>query len=256
MSASPLLNDRRCLTVPVPSGRLAVWQVGAGPDVVLVHGGTSTAQTDWQSVLPYLSERFRVTLFDHRGHGRSLGFDAGIGMERFGLDLLLVMRFLGIDAAALVGFSVGGNSLLKLLARRPEVARALVTIGSAARGEPERVRKIMSGPWLEALVELEHGEAQDADHWMRIREALAHDWATDLQLSGDEVARIDCPALICHGDGDRIQTLEQALELARLLPASQLFVVPRAGHMAQVDRPDLVGPALVEFLGQALEGPG
>ena len=241
--------------IPVPGGRLAARQVGSGPPVVLVHGGTSNAAVDWEPILGSLTERFTVVLYDQRGHGRSTGFAYGIGMDRFGFDLLHVMRYFGLTSAGLVGFSVGGNSLLKLLVRRPDIARALVTIGSATYGEPDRVRKIMDGPWPDALTMLEHDEAEDPDHWRRIRAALASDWASNLDISPGQAARVTCPALICHGDGDRVQTLEQALALARALPCAQLLVVPGAGHMAQVDRPDIVGPVVADFLATALTRP-
>jgi valacyclovir hydrolase len=241
--------------VPVPGGRIAAHQLGSGPPVVLVHGGTSTAAIDWEPILDTLAARFTVILYDQRGHGRSTGFTYGIGMDRFGMDLLHVMRWFGLPAAGLVGFSVGGNSLLKLLVRVPWVARALVTIGSATYGEPDRVNRIMTGPWPDVLTSLEHDDAEDADHWRRIRAALASDWAANLDISPDHAARVTCPALICHGDGDRIQTLEQALGLARMLPDARLFVVPGAGHMAQVDQPRIVGPVVADFLAEALSRP-
>ena len=63
------------------------------------------------------------------------------GVVRFGLDTLHVLRALGLERAVLVGFSVGGNTLLALLARDPRPALALVTIGASARGDPARVER-------------------------------------------------------------------------------------------------------------------
>jgi pimeloyl-ACP methyl ester carboxylesterase len=95
-----------------------------------------------------------VLTFDQRGHGRSRGFDDGIGMDRFGMDLLHVMGYLGLAAAAaFVGFSIGANTLLRLVVRRPDIARALVLIGGASQGPPERVAKITSGPGSDALID-------------------------------------------------------------------------------------------------------
>lgn len=239
-------------TVPVPGGSIAVDEHGSGPPVVLVHGGTSTAEVDWAPLLPLLTPAFRVITFDHRGHGRSLGFDEGIGMDRFGMDLLHVLGYLGIPAAAFVGFSIGANTLLRLVPRRPDIARALVLIGGAVKGRPERVAKITSGPWLDALIGLEHRDGEDELHWKRIRNALATDWAERHHVTAGQAARITCPTLVVHGEEDRVEPATEAVGLVDRIPGAELVMVPGAGHMAQVDRPDVVGPAVAAFLGRVL----
>lgn len=240
-------------SVPVPGGSLAVNERGSGPPVVLVHGGTSTAAVDWDPVLPWLLPWFRIITFDHRGHGRSRGFDEGIGSDRFGLDTLIVMRHLGLASAAFVGFSVGANMLLRLVPRHPRLARAVVLIGAAAKGRPERVDEITSGPWLPALVDLEHVEAVDADHWKRIRDALASDWGDRHHFTPVQGAQFTCPTLVMHGEQDRIEPREEAETVAERIPGAELSLVPGAGHMAQVDAPDVVGPVIRDFLGRALD---
>lgn len=241
--------------IPIPGGRLALYDQGVGPTVVLVHGGTSTAAADWTPILPHLAPWFRVVTFDHRGHGRSRGFDEGIGADRFGLDLLQALRYLGIPSAAFVGFSVGANTLLRLVPRHPGIARALVLIGAAAKGRPERVEKITSGPWLDALVGLDHDDAEGPDHWKRIRNALATDWADRHHVRPEHGARITCPTLVLHGAEDRIEPVSEAELVAERIPGAELRLVEDAGHMAQVDRPDFVGPAIRDFLGRVLDVP-
>jgi pimeloyl-ACP methyl ester carboxylesterase len=240
--------------VPVPGGRLALYETGAGPTVLLVHGGTSTAETDFAPLLPWLAVRFRVVTFDLRGHGASTGFAEGIGTDRFGMDVLQVMRALGRSRVPMVGFSVGGNTLLRLVSRRPSLATALVTIGAAATGRPEAVERIRTGPWLPRLAELRHVDAADADHWRRIRDALSADWGHHYRITPELAARITCPTLLLHGELDRVEPIDQARQLQRLLPDARLEVVPAAGHMAQVDRPELVGPLLADFLAGVVDG--
>ena len=196
-----------------------------------------------------------MVTFDHRGHGRSSGFDEGIGSDRFGLDLLQALRYLGISRAAFVGFSVGANTLLRLVPRRPDLARALVLIGAAAKGRPERVDKITSGPWLDALIDLDHADADGPDHWKRIRNALAADWAHRHDFRPEHGARITCPTLVMHGAQDRVEPVGEAEQVAQRIAGAELLLVDGAGHMAQVDRPDVVGPAIRDFLGRVLDVP-
>ncbi|MGH9245433.1 MAG: alpha/beta fold hydrolase [Acidimicrobiales bacterium] len=240
------------IRVGVPDGRIAAWERGSGPPVVLVHGGTGTAAHDWAPIVPRLARRFRTIALDLRGHGQSPGAPDGIGMTRFGLDVVHVMRYLGVPAAVLVGFSVGGNTLLKLVARQPWIARAVVTIGSSAQGDGERVHQILSGPWPADLVAIDHAAGDGPDYWRALRRALAEDWAANLDLAPSELQSIDCPVLVCHGDRDRVQSLDEALYLYRRLPRAELFVVPQAGHSAQLDQPDLFGAALERFIDRTL----
>src|SRR3990172_4201972 len=118
------------VTIPVPGGRIAVRERGSGVPLVFLHGGTGTGEHDWGAVADVLASRYRTVVIDLRGHGLSADDERALGIVRFGLDVLHVLRALGLPRAVLVGFSVGGNTLLKLLARDPRPALALVTIGA------------------------------------------------------------------------------------------------------------------------------
>ena len=240
------------LTVAVPGGRIAVSERGSGVPVVFLHGGTGTGAFDWGAIAERLAPRYRTVVVDLRGHGSSPHEGEEFGIVRFGLDTLHVLRALGLERAVLVGFSVGGNTLLALLARDPRPALALVTIGASARGDPARVNEIMTGPWPDYLKELEHTVATGPEHWRELRTLLAHDWARNVDLADEDLRRITCPVLVCHGDRDRVQPVEYAAHLAAGLPNAELLVVEGAGHALQLDRPELFADALEDFLARAV----
>jgi len=241
-------GDVSRLTIPVPGGRLAIREQGSGVPVVFLHGGTGTAELDWGGIAGRLADRYRTVVFDLRGHGSSPHEGAEFGIVRFGLDTLHVLRALGLPRAVLVGFSVGGNSLLGLLARDPRPAIALVTIGASARGDPERVAEIMAGPWPDYLTSLDHPVGTGADYWRELRGMLAHDWARNVSFADEDLARITCPVLVCHGDNDRVQQLAYAEHLAAKLPDAELYVAHGAGHAVQREHPDAVLERLEAFL--------
>lgn len=238
--------------VPVPGGRIAVTERGSGVPMLFVHGGTGTGEFDWGAVAERFARRHRTLVLDLRGHGLSPDEHDAIGVVRFGLDVLHVLRGLGVPRAVLVGFSVGGNTLLKLLSRDPRPALALCTIGASARGDASKIDRIMSGPWPDYLIELEHAVGHGPDYWKELRAALAKDWAHNLALSDELVRRVTCPTLVCHGDDDRIQTIEYAHHLVETLPDAELFVAPGSGHAVQLDQPDLFVERLEEFLARVL----
>lgn len=240
------------LSVPVPGGTIAVHERGTGVPVVFLHGGTGTGAFDWGEVADRLATRYRTVVLDLRGHGRSSHEGEEFGVVRFGLDTLHVLRALGLERAVLVGFSVGGNTLLGLLARDPRPALALVTIGASARGDPERVQEIMTGPWPDYLTGLAHAVGSGPEYWRELRRLLAHDWARNVALADEDLQRITCPVLVCHGDRDRVQPLDYAEHLAAGLPDAELFVAEGAGHAVQLEQPQLFVERLEEFLERVL----
>lgn len=238
------------MLVQAPGARIWVEEGGSGIPLVLVHGGTGTADHDWGPVLPELRSRYRVVTMDMRGHGRSSDPDVLLGVDRFGLDVVHVMRALGLPRAVLVGFSVGANTLLKLVSARPDLALGLVTIGASVAGDASRVPDILAGPWPADLTNLHHHVGDGPDYWRRLRTALAHDWANNLCLTEHRLRRITCPTLVCHGDRDRVAMLDEALQLHRWIAGSQLLVAPGAGHQVQLDRPRIFVEAVHAFMGR------
>jgi len=246
-------RGRAVLEVAVPGGRVAYVERGAGVPVLFLHGGTGTGEFDWGAVADHLSRRgYRTIVPDLRGHGVSRNDEPELGVVRFGLDSAHVLRAAGVPRAVHVGFSVGGNTFLALLARDVRPALALVTIGASAKGDPSKVERIMTGPWPDYLTELEHAVADRPEYWKHLRAQLARDWATNVDLSPGAGAQITCPVLVCHGTDDRVQPVDYAHHLVAQLPDAELWLAEGAGHAVQLDRPDEFVARLEEFLARAL----
>ena len=246
-------RGRGVLEVAVPGGRVAFVERGAGVPVLFLHGGTGTGEFDWGAVADHLSRRgYRTIVPDLRGHGVSRNDEPELGVVRFGLDSAHVLRAAGVPRAVHVGFSVGGNTFLALLARDVRPALALVTIGASAKGDPSKVERIMTGPWPDYLTELEHAVADRPEYWKHLRAQLARDWATNVDLSPGAGARITCPVLVCHGTDDRVQPFDYAHHLVAQLPDAELWLAEGAGHAVQLDQPAEFVARLEEFLARAL----
>ncbi|MDY0913145.1 alpha/beta hydrolase [Rathayibacter festucae] len=95
------------------------WTEQGDPDgrpVVLIAGFKAPA-TSWKPQQGPLAEAgYRVISFDRRGHGLSERTEAGATMLRHGADLAQLLRHLDLQGAALVGGSMGGNSIWAFLA--------------------------------------------------------------------------------------------------------------------------------------------
>ncbi len=238
----------------LPDGaRLFYRDEGAGPLVLLVHGGTGTGDHDWEFLRPVLAPHHRVITPDLRGHGRSSDPEWGLGMDRIGADMVALLESVGERARAIVTFSIGGSAILKLLCRRPNLTDAFVGVGLSRAGDPAQVEAIVNGPWPRALIALEHEHGGGADHWRRLRERMSATWAEDLSITDDDLANLRIPSLICCGDRDRLEPVSVAQSIAGALSGGELLVMPAAGHFAIRDRPEIFGAAVLDFLSRHLE---
>jgi len=94
-------------------------QIGQGPDLVLVHGLFCNLAFWYLTVAPMLAKRFRVTVYDLRGHGHTECMPTGYRAIDLADDLIALLDHLGIARAHLVGHSFGGAVTLAFAARHP-----------------------------------------------------------------------------------------------------------------------------------------
>ena len=97
---------------------------GSGEPLVLVHGSWGDA-TSWRFVVPDLAERFRVLVYDRRGHSRSERPHTPGNVDEDGDDLAALLEALDLAPAHVATNSWGGNIVLRLAIRRPDVFRSL-----------------------------------------------------------------------------------------------------------------------------------
>jgi pimeloyl-ACP methyl ester carboxylesterase len=105
-------------------------QLGSGPDLVLSHGLGANQAFWYFRIAPRLASRFRVTMYDLRGHGTSECPARGYTTRDLADDLAALMDAQGIEAAHLVGHSFGGAVSLHFAALHPERVRTLTLIDS------------------------------------------------------------------------------------------------------------------------------
>lgn len=157
-------------SVPVADGVELVadlWPApGAAPGAVafvLAHGLASNARL-WDGVAARLTERGHPAVtVDLRGHGRSSKPDGPYDVPTVADDLAALIRALGLERPVVAGQSWGGNVVIEMAARHPDVARGLVCVDggwfepSATFPTWEACREALAPPRLAGrrLVEVE-----------------------------------------------------------------------------------------------------
>ncbi len=235
-----------------------VW--GEGPAVVLIHGYTSDA-LDWNHVIQLLQDRFRLIAIDCRGHGASGKPEepASYGRKMVA-DIRAVLRHLEIEKACLVGYSMGAEIALRCTVEYPELVSGLVMGGSGWSGENESkvyteigksLKKHHSfGPFFRNssvdldLLDADNFDITIADGMLKGQNidalaAVAHNMREIINLSEQDISRIDIPVLAISGDLDGEKpNLEKMIGL---VPDISLKVLPDKDHMAAFLAPEFCG---------------
>ena len=243
-----------------PGGiRLAFHEIGEGRPLILIHGYFSDADTNWikfgHSAL--LAEAgFRVIMPDLRGHGQSdkPHDPASYPRDILADDQFALIEHLGLTDFDLGGYSLGGRTVARMLAR-----------GCAPK------RAVISGMGLQGLIDT----GQRAGHFRNVLDNIGkHERGSPAFMAeaflktsgGDPVALLrgldsfvdtpveaiqgfDLPVAVICGEDD--QDNGSASSLAEALPQGTLISV-RGNHMSAVVKPEL-GQAFCAFLNGASE---
>jgi pimeloyl-ACP methyl ester carboxylesterase len=247
-------------------------EAGAGEAVLLVMG-LGMAATGWWRTIPVLATRFRVLAFDNRGSGRSGSPRGPYTVPQLAGDALSVLDAAGESSAHVYGFSLGGMVAQELALRAPERVRSLV-LGATSAGGAEHeppddetagfLRRCATMPAEEgvwASVPYLYGSATLA----RAAERVAEDVEQRLRFPPDSrgyraqvaaatthdtsarLTAIGAPALVLHGDADRIVPVGNGRRLAAGLPNASYRELAGAGHLYTTDAPE-AADAVVRFL--------
>ena len=144
------------------NARLHVREIGAGPSIVVLHGGPDFGYDYLLPELDRLAERCRLVYYDQRGRGRSAdgvrSDDVSIESEMADLDLL--RRHLGLESMAVLGHSWGGLMAMEYASRYPQRLTHLILMNTAPGSYEDRelfrqyLRRIRPAGDVEAMESL------------------------------------------------------------------------------------------------------
>jgi pimeloyl-ACP methyl ester carboxylesterase len=234
--------------------RIAVHIVGAGRPLILIHGYFSDAATNWIKYghAELLAEAgFRVIMPDLRAHGESdkPHDPASYPPDILANDQLALIDHLGLTDFDLGGYSLGGRTVGRLLARGVRPGKAVIS-GMGLTGLTQtQGRGAFFAHVLENLGQHErHSREWMAEAFLKSSGgdpiALRQILETFVDTSKDELAALTLPVGVVCGVDD--QDNGSAADLAAALPGGTLIEIP-GNHMSAVTKPEL-GAAIRDFL--------
>ncbi|HET6708155.1 alpha/beta hydrolase [Amycolatopsis sp.] len=255
---------------------------GAGRPVVLSHGWPLNSDS-WEAQALFLAGNgYRVIAHDRRGHGRSTQTWDGNEMDTYADDLAALLEFLDLSEVTLVGFSTGGGEVARYVGRHGTGRVAQVALVSAVPPFMLRTADNPGGVPVAVFDAIRAGSLADRSQtyqdladgpffghnrpganvsqgirdafWLQSMasghrnayECIAAFSATDFR---PDLAAIDVPTLVVHGDDDQVVPFEVGGKAsAELVKGARLVVYPGAPHGITDTHKTQLGGDLLAFL--------
>ncbi len=266
----------------INSGDIRIYyeEKGAGEPLVFLHG-FSLDRRMWQGQIDYFSDRYQVITYDARGHGQSDAPDSGYSRENRVNDLLALADKLELERFHLVGLSMGGGDALRFAIDFQERLKTLTLASSTAEGWKSTVQfrnfPLDEKGKYDELSPAEFASQKGIDEvkrqWINVtmanyekRNPELKKFLTEIMLgfSGkpwtdpmtgkyekrDDMklaARIRIPTLIIVGQRDIVYR-PLAVKLNEIILDSRLKIVKNAGHMVNLEAPEIFNKYLKDFL--------
>jgi pimeloyl-ACP methyl ester carboxylesterase len=247
---------------------------GNGVPLVLVHAGIADCRM-WNDQFHVFAEKYQTIRYDRRGFGKTKMVTGDFSLHD---DLYGVLKALDIKEAILVGCSQGGKTVTNFVLEYPEMAKALVLVGSALGGfdfegespiQEEELEKAEQVGDLDRVNELElqiwvDGKGRTPEQVdPKVRELVKDMNLIALQTPqglGNEIplepaatnrlSEIKVPTLVVIGDLDTAWAQAAADFLAKNIPNARKVMMKSAAHLPNMEQPEEFNEHLLLFLSQ------
>jgi pimeloyl-ACP methyl ester carboxylesterase len=272
-------------------GHRVIYRIaGDGPPVVLIHGMVNSSK-HWERVALRLAERYTVVAPDLIGHGDSAAVRGDYSLGAHACSIRDLLTTIGIERATVVGHSLGGGIAMQFFYQFPQRVERLALISSGGLGHDvspllrgaalpgatagiwlvanrrvraaieragERMRALgrRNGVYLQAV-----GRAMRPLEQAASRRAFVHTLRGVIDVHGQRVSAVDrlyllgeLPTLIVWGERDNTIPMAHGLEAHRQIPNSRFVTLPKAAHFPNLEDPDGLSQALVDWLDETEPG--
>jgi 3-oxoadipate enol-lactonase len=250
---------------------LALELEGDGPFVLFMHG-IGGNRRNWRRQLAAFGSRFACAAWDARGYGDSDDYDGPLAFDDFVLDVRRVLDHVGVARGHLVGLSMGGRIAMRTALLHPDRVASLTLVDTHegfAAFSPEQRRafvdsrrapllagkepKDIAEPVARSLI----GPHATPDQLQELIDSIAllhkSSYIKSLQATVDqvdvgEISAIRAPAHFIVGADDRLTPPAMHHAMAQKLGGAPVSVLPRAGHLSNIENPQAFNAAAQAWL--------
>ena len=243
-------------------------EAGAGPPLVLLHGAGGGAVT-WYKAIGPLSRHFRVIAFDRPGYGESEKPSAPYDKPFNTNWLLQAIKNLGLQRFSLVGNSEGGAVGIHFTLNHPEYLDKLILVGSAGLGDDWDKAIILKMALYKLLPSPKWGDLLGRNVMQNPDDAHPawHEYSIDvlkkkggrraffqgrgravITFTDEELRAVQVPTLLIWGEDEAFFPVSHGERAARLIPGARMEVIPGAGHLPFMEKPEIFCHLVAKFL--------
>ncbi len=264
----PEITTERLLANPA----IAIDHAGEGEFLIFLHG-IGGNRSNWSEQLEAFSPDFHAVAWDARGYGDSDDYDGPLDFSDFARDLRRLLDHFEVDRAHIAGLSMGGRIAQDFVALFPERVKTLMLIATHSGFEdftPDERQRFVD---LRLKPLVEEGK-EPADIAPIVAKSLVGPHATEAQYQrleasiaalhkesyiktvratttfdrSQNLGAIDVPTLLVYGEHDPLTSPEMGRKLASQIKHAAYVVIPKAGHLVNLEQPGPFDKTIRDFL--------
>ncbi|NGN96363.1 alpha/beta fold hydrolase [Grimontia sp. S25] len=268
-------------SIQINGKNMSYLDVGEGPVVLFGHSYLWDSEM-WRPQIDALSQNYRCIVPDLWAHGQSdAAPESTTSLIHYADDILALMDKLDIEQFAIVGLSVGGMWGAELALKAPARVSALVLMDTFIGYEPEVAKAkyfgmfdtieqmgVIPPPMIDAITPLffaNDAETANPKLVADFREKLANlkdeearnvvrvgRMVFDRRDTFDDIEKLTLPTLIMVGAEDKPRPPLESMLMHDAIDGSEYTVIPKAGHISNLEQDVFVTEALRKFLSSQL----
>jgi 3-oxoadipate enol-lactonase len=260
------------MKIHIENGFLEYNKRGSGIPLMFIHGYPLSRKI-WVPQLDDLTNQATMISVDLRGHGDSFPFKGPYSMDLLADDCKRVLDALHIKSSVIIcGLSMGGYVTMSLYRKYPELFSGMILTSTRPGPDSPEVKANRDASIKNVL---EHGADFIADNMLQklfspvtpttnpnlvnmVHRIMANtsvqgivgalQGMRDRPDSTPLLTQISCPVLIIHGTDDQLIPMKEAELMAEQIPNSHLIKIGYAGHLPNLEQPDIFNQSVRDFL--------
>lgn len=224
---------------------------GEGEPIIFSHGWMDDCSV-WKSQIEFFAKRYKVIVYDHRGHGKSDKPEKDYSIQTLSNDLFALIQKLNFEKITIIGLSMGGMTAMVFALDHPDKVSKLVLVGTTAKMSFSMRVQI----WImmhifpyksfaRGAIDTKYYEPSEQvikeamDRALRTPKYAAYGCYLEFTKNydiRDRVSKIKVPTLIIVGDKDNITPVDMSQYLNREIEGSKLQIMPNSKHMPMIDK--------------------
>ncbi|MGP9545686.1 alpha/beta fold hydrolase [Psychrobacter sp. AOP7-B1-25] len=222
--------------------------------------------------IEHLSKTIRVVSYDDRDQGQSARSELkSVGMDTHTNDAIALIEELDLEPCFFAGNSMGGFIALRLAARRSDLLKGCIVLGSSGELEykladfsplVEGLGAQGTAPFIDTLMYIMFGDnylADDSresereywrDHMLKLGTDIARSADGVIHRTGvlEELQGCKVPMLVLAGEQDHAYEVPLSENITKTVANGQMFVIPKAGHSVALEQPEIVNRYIADFI--------